>query len=823
MIDDAQLARRLLDLDLVERNRLKEGRQLQLTHGTTLYDALIRHRIVDERAVVDLVAGILNIPCVHLSERRIDREVARLLPPNVARQNRALPLELKRDGGAEQLLLAMEDPLDIMAMDEIASHISINIQPVLVGPLDMNEGLTRAYEANASSEPASPPASDFSLSINDGIDFGALADENNGKLNEDSWGSFFDDAQSQEVPVDESAVISKEMRDRPSTIHLDDWDIDEVLEEDPISLLDEPSLAHNSGPVDALDDWDIDASINEGKPAPQSRPRMSRSGKKGAGNASKDYGAIGHFYVYSPSSSDASGEMPAADEAAPPSIPIPEPEPEPAPEPAPAPRKPMTFESLLEDADHAPSQGTFVASPSQSFTNASDAIELSELSVDDDADPVHTIEEDGISFSLEESLPSRDEEPSELEELSELEDSEVRSFTTVGNIGEFLSVPGLGSAPKPAEPEEDDDDDIFDLAIAEAKASSTGSAEIVLDDVLSVGAFGSPEAGTRDASESEIVLDEVIEEEEEEEELLLEELIPAEEEEQLFEPAPEPEPELEPEPESEPDPEPEPEPEEEPAAESAPEPSNQLGRLKLKRIAVPRSAAGVGVIIEKQSHREKQQEPEPPAAAKEEEAPAPKELQEKSIGTILTEDALLKGFEDALGDLELDDEPPAVAAIEREPATREVTPEELMSLSSARPIGQEETVASDVDGASLQVSGSTEVEPDPEAERLAKSAKLRKLFKKEPEEGEQKSIRETAANEALTEEFLQKMRKETSPVTAKHRKNKSSQQRTMEGIASIPEGISDTQLVRAAVMLLVAEGLLDFEDLINLARSLPKD
>jgi hypothetical protein len=807
MIDDAQLARRLLDLDLVERNRLKEGRQLQLTHGTTLYDALIRHRIVDERAVVDLVAGILNLPCVHLSERRIDREVARLLPPNVARQNRAIPLELKRDGGGEQLLLAMEDPLDIMAMDEIASHISINIQPVLVGPLDMNEGLTRAYDTNAPAEPQGPPESDFSLSINEGVDFGALADENNGKLTEDSWGAFFDDAQSQEVPVDESAVISKDMRDRPSTIHLDDWDIDEVLEEDPISLLDEPSLSHHSGPVDDLEDWDIDASINEGKPAPSSRPRMSRSGKKGAGGNSKDYGAIGHFYVHSPPASDASGEMPAAtpDEAAPPSVPVPEPEPEPER------KKPLTFESLLEDADPAPSQGTFVASPSQSFTNASEAMELSELSVDDDAPPVHTIEEDGISFSLEEPEPPRHEEESELD------DSEVRSYTAVGSIGDFLAVPGLGDSAKAKEDEkeEDDEDDIFDLAIAEAKASSTGSSEIVLDNMSGA----DPEAAPA-VSESEIVLDEVIEEDDEEE-LVLEELAPIELDED----------DLEDDEEDSPAPEPTPAPEQAPAATppaSPPEPSNQLGRLKLKRIAVPRSNAGVGVIIEKQSHREKQQEQEP-VVEEQPEAPG-EELQEKSVGTILTEDALLKGFEDALGDLENAEEAP-MAAISDDPATREVTPEELMSLSRPeRPIGQEETVASDSEDAAVQVSGVAEVEPDPEEERLAKSARLRKLFKKTPEEDAdadakegQKSIRETAANEALTEEFLQKMRKETSSVTAKHRQRKSSQQRTMEGIASIPEGISDTQLVRAAIMLLVAEGLLDFEDLINLARSLPKE
>lgn len=833
MIDDAQLARRLLDLDLVERNRLKEGRQLQLTHGTTLYDALIRHRIVEERAVVKLVAGILNIPCVHLSEQRIDPKIVKLLPPALARQKRALPLELKREKGGEQLLLAMEDPLDIMAMDEISSHISINIQPVLVGPLDMNDGLARAYDGKAPAGGAGGGLGDeFSLGLDDGVNFGALADENNGMLNEDSWGSFFDDAHSQEVPVDESSTISKDMRDRPSTIHLDDWDIDEVMEDDPISLLDEPSMAQKSGPVDDLDDWDIDASIVEGKPAPQSRPRLSRSGKQGGNNNSKDYGAIGHFYVHSPPA-DSSNEIPLAEEDKNPSPPPPKSSPpaipaKPAEEPKSEPsavvekKKPLTFESLLDDADGAPSQGTFVASPSQSFTNPADELDLDELSAAaaSQSDRVDTIEEDGIAFVLAEVAPGTAPEASDDLDLAE-EEEQDESYTAVGNVGQFVSIPGVIKKSNDAAPEknEEEEGDIFDLAISEAMASSTGgSAEILLEEAV-VAAAPSPDPAPE--SEPEIVLEALVEEPaqedeapaEEDEEILLEEFEPLAEED-----ADVPD-EADASNEDNTPAEDEASSSEAPAEE--PDAPNQLGRLKLKRIAVPRNA-GVGVIIEKQSHRKKQQtqeqtkveaKPEPKAAEPVAKAttsePKSGALEEKSVGTILTEDALIKGFEDALSDFEAN------------PETREVSPEEMLDLSN-RQIGREETVAAE--DVSVPVSGTAEVEPDPEEERLAKSAKLRKLFKKdklEPDE-EPGSIRETAANEAITEEFLQKMRKETAGVTSKQRYERTKTQRTMEGVATIPEGITDSQLVRAAVMLLVAEGLLEFEDLINLARSLPK-
>lgn len=556
MIDDAQLARRLLDHELVGRSQLKEGRQLQLTAETTLYEALIRHGLVEEGEVVEIAANILSIPCVHLDEYVLDPEVVRLLPPAIARRNRALPLELKRDDDGDQLLLAMEDPLDIMAMDEIATHVSINIQPVLVGPVAIEQALDRIYAADPKRDAAPPPAPDG----DDGIDFGEIAAGGEG-MEEDSWSVFFDEAQSQKVPTEESSVISQDMRDRSSTINLDVMDIEEVLEEsaqeevslddlddDPISLLDEPSMAHQSSESSVdLDGWDF--SLDSAK--------KSKAANFGKRDPSKDYGEIGSFYVNSePESFDgeeeeqrasSSEQVPARqDEAQDGDVSVPPPLPSTPPEDEEAPEEEkgsinLGFEALFEDDDSQ--SGTVIASPaasmdeekaaarSQEQEEESEEIILLDEELADEPEPASAQEDDGAEVV-------QDEDAFLLEEVAPPEDSSDDDDL-----------------------DEDSEGDLFERVLADighdsSRENSPASPASVYDD-----------DGEEEGQASEEVSAQV------------------------------------------------------PAADDASaKGKNALGRLKLKRIAVKKKKSnGIGPIVEKQSHRDSDRED---ARAEEDESPS---------------------------------------------------------------------------------------------------------------------------------------------------------------------------------------------------------
>ena len=146
MIDDKQLISALLSSHRIDQNVLKKGLELAEDHQATLYDTLIAYDLVAEHRVVEAASGILNVPCVHLSELDIDRDTGQMIPAELASESQSLPLAVRNENGQQILKLAMADPIDVMAMDEIASYTGIDIHPVLVGPNDLRSAIERTFD-----------------------------------------------------------------------------------------------------------------------------------------------------------------------------------------------------------------------------------------------------------------------------------------------------------------------------------------------------------------------------------------------------------------------------------------------------------------------------------------------------------------------------------------------------------------------------------------------------------------------------------------------------------------------------------------------------
>ena len=254
MIDDAQLIAKLLSAGLADQSVVQKGIELAEDNNSTLYAALIVHQLVAESAVVQIASDVLNVPSVDLSDSDIDEEVAHILPADIARRNQTLPLEMIDDGTNRVLRLAMADPIDVMAMDEVASHTGVNIRPVLVGPADLQRALERLYPTSNSSD-----ASEEAILLE-------IPENSEGM---DSWAALFEDSEAaQSASVEDSAVISQEMRDRPPTDvfevvsgeldELDDGLDDEFDDESVFGHLEDESEGTRVGrPID-LDEWDLD-------------------------------------------------------------------------------------------------------------------------------------------------------------------------------------------------------------------------------------------------------------------------------------------------------------------------------------------------------------------------------------------------------------------------------------------------------------------------------------------------------------------------------------------------------------------------------------
>ncbi|GEM_PF-4476600 len=145
MIDDSELADALRNHDLLDRGGLRRAMALSQTQNRTLYATLIANEIVDEARLVEIVSEMMNVESVDLTSVAPQKEALERVPRSLAVRNRVLPLALEQDRGIERLVLAMSDPLDMVAMDEIADHTGIDIRPLLAGPGILTKTLERVY------------------------------------------------------------------------------------------------------------------------------------------------------------------------------------------------------------------------------------------------------------------------------------------------------------------------------------------------------------------------------------------------------------------------------------------------------------------------------------------------------------------------------------------------------------------------------------------------------------------------------------------------------------------------------------------------------
>lgn len=130
--------------DLLVQNKLINDEQLQQAlgeqrkSGRKLGATLIAMNLVTEMQLLQLLSEHLNVVLIDLHEYRVNQNAVRLLPEIQARRYRALVIDDKGD----TLLVAMTDPADINALDELTAMLP---KPIEVGVVSESQ-LFIAYE-----------------------------------------------------------------------------------------------------------------------------------------------------------------------------------------------------------------------------------------------------------------------------------------------------------------------------------------------------------------------------------------------------------------------------------------------------------------------------------------------------------------------------------------------------------------------------------------------------------------------------------------------------------------------------------------------------
>jgi type IV pilus assembly protein PilB len=189
----------LVDEGLISEEQLSMALAEQQRRGRSLGRVLIDLGLVKEPDLVAALAMKIGLEFVDLSDYPVDPSAASLVPEQVARRYRALPIGY--DNG--RLVVAMSDPANVFALDDIRTITRMEIKPVVATASDI-EGAIRKY-------------SRFDQSVEDIASEAAAASE------EDLEDLANIRAAVEEAPIVKlvNLLISQGVADRASDIHIE--------------------------------------------------------------------------------------------------------------------------------------------------------------------------------------------------------------------------------------------------------------------------------------------------------------------------------------------------------------------------------------------------------------------------------------------------------------------------------------------------------------------------------------------------------------------------------------------------------------------------
>jgi type IV pilus assembly protein PilB len=148
-----RLAEILLQAGLAKEDDLRRARQAAQERGGSLAFHLVSEGGVDEAELVRVVGRALRMPTVSLRGKRVDPEVLRLVPAELAESYGCVPLFVKEEGGSRALYLGIEDPTDQAVADDVSFRVGLRVRTVVVGPLELRQALGGAAPAPARVDP----------------------------------------------------------------------------------------------------------------------------------------------------------------------------------------------------------------------------------------------------------------------------------------------------------------------------------------------------------------------------------------------------------------------------------------------------------------------------------------------------------------------------------------------------------------------------------------------------------------------------------------------------------------------------------------------
>lgn len=145
-----RLGQLLMERGLIDADQLNSALAYHRQWGMRLGAALVARGFIAEGTLTRVLSESLQIPMVDLSKVVVDPKALALLKASTCEQNEIFPIAIKSHKGRHTLLLAMADPLNVAAIDEVAFTTDMTVRPAIAQISSIDAAIRRHYGGDRS-------------------------------------------------------------------------------------------------------------------------------------------------------------------------------------------------------------------------------------------------------------------------------------------------------------------------------------------------------------------------------------------------------------------------------------------------------------------------------------------------------------------------------------------------------------------------------------------------------------------------------------------------------------------------------------------------
>jgi len=131
---------------VITSEQLEKALHFQAANGGRLGSALVQLKFATEEGITEILSEQFGVPSVNLMSFDIDESVLKLIPAEVARKYLLIPIS--RTGAS--LTIAMADPSNVFAQDDIKFMTGYHVEPVIASELSIRKSIDRYFGSGKS-------------------------------------------------------------------------------------------------------------------------------------------------------------------------------------------------------------------------------------------------------------------------------------------------------------------------------------------------------------------------------------------------------------------------------------------------------------------------------------------------------------------------------------------------------------------------------------------------------------------------------------------------------------------------------------------------